>query len=472
MRLFRRTFLFTVFVVAGLVMAGCAVHRKDMVKKTKPVKERVVVKKVQDISAVSPRVLSKFPLNATVPEGIGEIGPVVNAHEIVKGSGKANTTICIMCSLRDLKDLSEEKALEKELNAEMSGLYRLQGSFDRFLLQMERPEVDRFVEGYLGSQKGHPRLMGHLRRAEALVGIAKRVLKEEGMPTALAYLPIIESGYQSSVRSRSHAVGYWQFVVSTARKYGLRVGKWVDERRDIERSTRAAARYLRSLYGMFGSWELALAAYNGGEGRIFRSLQRGGAKDFWSLRESGALRAESSEYVPRFLSVLKILTHASWYCVSPVEDEDPVTFYYKTGIPGGVPLRVVAMWSGVSEVELEKLNPSLVRRRVPPIGQGYVLRFPTRRSVMRIERYLKSRSTRRRGYPKKRKVIGHRVKRGETLSDIALRYGVSVSAIMGYNGIRDPHRIRPGTLLYIPPKMERERRSWHDTHIVADWLVA
>ncbi len=446
------------FLVAALFW-GCAAHEKGSVKKALP-KKRVVVKKAEEMPMIPPEAVAGLPLNATASKA-GSFRPYyqeANATPSVTGKQVGeNATVCALRTLDDLRRFSEERSLEDELNAQMAYMERMPGEFHRFLLQMERPEVDGFVEDYLGNDSKRPRLMRHLKRASALVEVAKRVLRDEGMPTALAYLPIIESGYQSSIRSRSHAVGYWQFVASTARKYGLRIDRWVDERRDIERSTRAAARYFRDLYGMFGSWELALAAYNGGEGRVFRSLERGGVGDFWSLRESGALRRESSDYVPRFLAVLKILVYASDYGVPPVEGGDPLMFY-KAGVPGGVALSTVAQWSGISERVLKRLNPAVLRWRVPPFVQGYVLRFPSRRAVALLERNL-NRYSMRRSARHRRRMIRHRVKRGETLSDIAARYRVSVSAIMSYNGITDPRRIRPGRVIYIPPRGRRGPRS-------------
>ncbi len=440
-------------VLLSILLAGCAAHEKGA--KKRPGKPELVVKKAEEMPVILPEAVAKAG-NATErgePELPSERGRVANATVSVPASLNATHEE----SLEDLAHRSREMALEREINAQMAHPERLQGSFGLFMLNMERPEVDGFVEGYLGNRADSSRLMRHLKRASGLVGVAKRVMREEGMPTALAYLPIIESGYQSSIRSRSHAVGYWQFVETTARRYGLRMDRWVDERRDIERSTRAAARYLRELYGMFGSWELALAAYNGGEGRVLRALGRGGAMDFWSLVESGELRRESSEYVPRFLAVLKILTNAGRYRVPQVESGAPV--FYKAGLPGGVSLSTVARWSGVKVGELKELNPEVLRNRVPPFLSGYVIRFPTTRSVARVERVLAhSIRAKRRSYARRRP-IRHRVKKGETLGALARRYGVSVSAIMSRNRIRDPRKIRPGRLLYIPAKRGSDRSS-------------
>ncbi len=439
----------SVMAVLLLLLSGCAAHEKAAEKKA--IRPKVVVKKTEDMPVILPEAVAR-PGNATEAPGPPSY-EIANATLSIANATNATAEE----SLDELAWRSSEMALERELNAQMSHLERLQGSFGLFLLNMERPQVDQFVEGYLGNHADNSRLMRHLKRASTLVGVAKEVMREEGMPTALAYLPIIESGYQSSIRSPSHAVGYWQFVATTARKYGLRIDRWVDERRDIERSTRAAARYLRDLYGMFGSWELALAAYNGGEGRVFRSLRRGDATDFWSLVESGELRQESSEYVPRFLAVLKILTNAGRYGVPLVESGSPV--FYRVGLPGGVPLGTVARWSGVRVVELRRLNPEVLRNQVPPFLSGYVLRFPTARAVARVERALSRVASAKRHSYVRRRPIRHRVKKGETLSDLAKRYGVSVSAIMSRNRITNPKKIRPGRLLYIPTKGRRGSSS-------------
>ncbi len=439
-----KTLLFAVLLGSAILNWGCAAHHKgNLREKRANATAKVVIKKAEGLPLIPPEALVKPSGNLT---GEAPISPVGNASAL----NGTNASQCPICVLKAFDDYPELRDLEYEINSQWALLDRLQDSFHRFMVEMDRPEVERFVEEYLDSEINRPRFMRHLKRASALVGMAKGVLREEGMPTALAYLPIIESGYQASIRSRSHAVGYWQFVASTARKYGLRIGRWVDERRDIERSTRAAARYLRELYGLFGSWDLALAAYNGGEGRIFRAIARGDADDFWSLRESGELRRESSDYVPRFLAVLKILAHADDYGVQPLRDDDPT--FYKMVVPGGIALSTIAQWAGIREETLRRLNPAVLRWRVPPFSQGYLLRFPSAEAVAMVEANLKRRSKMRRIV--KRAPLRHRIRKGETLSDLALRYGVSVSAIMSYNGITNPRRIRPGRVIYIPPRRD------------------
>jgi soluble lytic murein transglycosylase-like protein len=172
---------------------------------------------------------------------------------------------------------------------------------------MEIPD-HRLVRGavslFSGTLKGD--IQTYLTRSARYKKMIERALTEAGLPKGLAYLPVIESGYSMTMTSRAGARGMWQFMSETAREYGLRVDWWVDERADPERSTRAAAQYIKDLYRNFNDWPLALAAYNGGPGRIRRALAETGGTTFWDLCEAGAIPKETRGYVPTFYATLLI----------------------------------------------------------------------------------------------------------------------------------------------------------------------
>src|SRR4051812_21679192 len=220
----------------------------------------------------------------------------------------------------------------------------------------------------------------YLRRSGRYEGMIRQKLHKAGMPEDLVYLSMIESGFNPNARSRVNAVGLWQFMAETARGYGLRVDGYVDERRDPERSTDAALRYLRDLHEQLGSWYLAAAAYNGGDGRISRALtaETGHAKgrsdaDFWRIRHR--LPRETQQYVPLMVAAALVGKDPGRYGLGDVErwlplDADTVS------VPGGTKLDLVARAAGVSPREVTKLNPHLVQRMTPPGKRAFPVRIP------------------------------------------------------------------------------------------------
>ncbi len=160
--------------------------------------------------------------------------------------------------------------------------------------------VEQWVDYFTG--RGRKHFERYLERSEYFIPYIHPILREHSMPEDLVYLSMIESGFNNLARSRAKAVGPWQFMSFTGKKYGLAVNWWVDERRDIQKSTVAAINYLRDLYSMFGSWELAASAYNAGEGKIARAIQRYGSKDFWVLVKGRYLKPETRNYVPKMIA--------------------------------------------------------------------------------------------------------------------------------------------------------------------------
>ena len=198
------------------------------------------------------------------------------------------------------------------------------------------------------------------------------ILVREGLPAELAYLPLIESGYQPLAVSPAGAVGPWQFIPETGRRYGLRIDSLVDERRDPIKSTEAAVQYLKDLHDMFGDWELSLAAYNSGEYRVARILAQTDADDYWDMRERGYLPTETQQYVPRFLAAVRIAAAPESYGFE-APTHQPLRFEL-VNVDRQVSLRTAAGLCGVSASELADLNPEL-RRGITP--SGYALRVPT-----------------------------------------------------------------------------------------------
>jgi len=302
-------------------------------------------------------------------------------------------------------------------------------------------QVLTFIEAFQVRMRG-PFEAG-LRRSGKYLEMIKRILVEEGLPEDLAYMAHQESAFKTNAYSRARAKGLWQFIGPTARKYGLKRDDWVDERSDPEKSTRAAAAYLKDLYSMFGDWYLAMAAYNAGEGKIQRSMRKTGATDFWSLAQHRrVLRQETRNYVPAILASIVVDKAPEEYGFYVDPEEGLV--YDQVNIDSPTDLTVAAECAGTTLETIRMLNPELRTMATPPYAGGYSLKVPVGSGEAFLEKYA--------AVPKERRLqwTRHRVQRGETLALVARRYGASVRAIMSANSLRSAHRLRVGQSLVIP----------------------
>ena len=271
--------------------------------------------------------------------------------------------------------------------------------------------------------------------------IMKRVFKEEGAPEELTILSMPESGLRPDARSWARAVGLWQFVKGTGSLYGLRVNWWIDERMDFEKSTRAAARHLKDLYSELGDWNLVLGAYNAGAGRIFRAMRRSGSTDFWEMRKN--LPRQTRNYIPQFVAVARIILNPQKHGFTDVQKADSLAFDV-VKINDCIDLRVLAKCALTTVDTLQELNPELLRWCTPPGVTGYRLRIPYGRKDMFLVSYSHIPADQKKDW------AIHTVKRGETVSSIARKYGLTSSLLNDINNIRTSRRLRVGTVLAIP----------------------
>jgi len=310
-------------------------------------------------------------------------------------------------------------------------------------LAIERnPRVDKWIDQFSG--RSREIYQNWLNRGEAYRPIIEAALARYELPKELYYLAMIESGFKLTAVSSAGAVGPWQFIRGTARRYGLTVDYWVDERRDIVRSTEAACQYLSHLYGIFQDWNLAMAAYNSGEFRVMSAMRRAGSRDYWQLD----LPRQTEDYVPTMMAAAWIGANLEDYgfTIQP----EPAFTYEDIEIDQAVDLSVIARKGNFRRAELEALNPHILRWCTPPDRQGYALHVPAGQSEMlRTALAVQEPEEQRVSFAK------HKVRRGETLFEIAKGYGTTVQAIIDRNNIRNPRNLRAGMSLVIPTHPDR-----------------
>jgi membrane-bound lytic murein transglycosylase D len=300
------------------------------------------------------------------------------------------------------------------------------------------PEVAALIDFYTGPYR--EKLLAALQRAARFLPTIRQELARRQLPQDLAWLPLVESAFQPAARSRAKATGLWQFMAGTARLYNLRCDGLVDERLDPARATGAALDHLADLYATFGDWELALAAYNSGPGRVERALRRAkGKTSFWEIRK--LLPRETRNYVPAFWAALIVAKQPEKYGLPTFPEERPCR--EMVPVEGALDLEVLAERGGFDLATLRELNPALVRGLTPPsevwpvavpCGQGEQARTVIA-AIPKEERI---------------KRLFHTVRPGETVASIARRYGVSAETIMAANGIANPRTLRVGRELLIP----------------------
>ena len=291
-----------------------------------------------------------------------------------------------------------------------------------------------------------------LARSEKYIPFMKNLLKENGLPEDLVYMALIESGFNPYAYSRSKASGPWQFIYLTGKRYGLKVNWWVDERRDPEKSTIAAAKYLKDLYDMFECWYLAAAGYNAGERKIVNAMKRYRTEDFWELSKYSYLKRETRDYVPQMIAAALIAKDPEKYGFADIEYEEPLQ-YKKVKVPAVTDFRMIARACEISVDELKDLNPELLRWCTPPDSPDYEIKIPFGRKELFLKNFEALQPIQRFQFKT------HIVKKGDTFSGIARFYRVDVAPILEINRLKKMGPLSIGTNLLIPIPMTQDTRS-------------
>jgi membrane-bound lytic murein transglycosylase D len=369
--------------------------------------------------------------------------------------------------------------------------------------------INKQVEFYLDffSKKHRRTFRRWLERSGRYVPMIQYKLAEAGMPLDLAYLPMIESGYSLTAYSRARAAGPWQFIRSTGRHYGLAINSYVDERRDPEKATDAAITFLSELYERFNSWELSVAAYNAGPGKIAKGIKRYKTNDFWKIADKRFLKMETKRYVPKLIAAIIIAKNPDKYGFTNIKYDPPLE-YDTVKVPRWTSLRSVTVACSVKLAELRQLNRQLRRQITPPDQASYQLKVPkgikqnleanlskvhavvttnykthivaandtltkicrkykiNKTTLLKVNDLRSNKLTRGQhlripfqttnyvlwdketpANEKGAHLVLHKIKPGETISIIAKQYNVPSQMIAAWNGLKNIHKIRAGQQL-------------------------
>lgn len=308
----------------------------------------------------------------------------------------------------------------------------------------EHERVSRLIDYYTG--RGRKTFSHWLARAGRYIPKIQMVFASEGLPLDLAYLAMIESGFNTKAYSWANAAGPWQFIESTGRLYGLKNNWWQDDRCDIEKSTHAAARHLNYLYDRFdGNWYLAVSAYNAGGGKVRRAIRERDSRDFWALTEGKVLREETRNYLPKLLAALTIVKDQKGYGFTDLDFAEPLE-YDRVSVPTTTDLEIVARFCGVDYDEIKALNPELKRWSTPPGEKDYELRVPLGTAEQFNLLYAELPPDQRARYHR------HQIKTGDTLGALAKKYHIQLDDIIALNRIKNPRALKVGSDLILPLK--------------------
>lgn len=281
-----------------------------------------------------------------------------------------------------------------------------------------------------------------LSRSGKYLPMMQKELRQAGLPEDLAYLAMIESGYNQKAYSKAHASGLWQFIPGTGALYNLKINRYVDERREAEKSTKAAVRFLSHLYDEFGDWYLAVAAYNAGPGKIGKGLERYDATDFWSLAEYDYLAMETKRYVPKLIASILIAKNPEKYGFSDIKLENPYA-YDTIEVGPGLSFDAIALVSDCDRKTIESLNPELTTEKTPPNQSSHHIKIPVGKKNIAGKNLNRLHRVATTDYKT------HTISKGETLTQICQRYNINKTTLLKANNLSSS-KLASGQRLRIP----------------------
>ncbi len=422
-------FFFPLFLVMGalsLNLLSCATSDR-----VSPKDDFTAEKKVKKQKTPSVIVKSNSVADKDEPKEL-------QADETVVSSDKAN-------------DTAESMVIE---NLDSGREMKRSGENDPNVIPVEINELVKKWLVYF-TTKDRDRFQRFLDRKDGYAILIKDLLEKNDVPQDLIFLALIESGFSTEATSHAKAVGIWQFIAATGKRYGLTVNNYVDERRDPIKSTEAAARYLKDLHNVFQSWYLAMAAYNAGEMRILQAIMKGNSRDFWQLARDRILPPETMDYIPKFLAASMIAKHPEKFGFSIPEEDTPPKLV-RVRVPSPVMLQSIAEVCDISFQDLKRYNPALIKYMTPPAMAFYEVWIPESAASKVMDRYslLASRKVKENKLARVVEQGGnfeyHRVKQGESLFSIAKKYGKAVGFLRRLNQLKS-NKIYVGMHLKVTP---------------------
>lgn len=309
-------------------------------------------------------------------------------------------------------------------------------------------KVEYFLYYFQTSSK--PSFSRWLSHSSRYIPMMKEILKREGMPEDLVYVAMIESGFQMHARSWANAVGPWQFISDTGRRYDLRIDQWIDERKDPVKATTAAALYLKELYGIFkGDWYLAAAGYNAGENKILRAISMYNTSDFWEISRGSYLKRETKEYVPKLLAAAIIAKDPARYGFTDIAYLTPIEYDTVT-IPTRTNLDLAAKLSNTTYESIKELNPDLRHWCTPPNYPDYQLKIPKGSKQLFETEYAKIPEDHR--YTERVLYNRYQARGKDTLKSVARRFGTTPAILAELNGLHSKKSRIAGKSLLVPAK--------------------
>lgn len=311
--------------------------------------------------------------------------------------------------------------------------------------------VEKWIRYFQG--RGRPHMERYLLRSTRYEALMKKVLRDNKLPEDLFYVALIESGFSSQAFSHASAVGYWQFIRGTGKRYKLKINQLLDERRDPEKSTQAAAEYFKDLFQRFNSWYLAMAAYNVGEGRIDRVTKKYKTKDFWVLAKiKRALPTETDNYVPKYIAAKLIAKNPDKYGFEGIDYLPPIEFDHIT-VSQPINLRLMAEKMNLNYEDFKALNPKFKGEIAPLEADNTLgLRIPPGSYEIALTASNESISDNVEYIADQKEIQVYKIKKGDTLSNLARRYKTTVAYLRDINDFSRKKKISVGKKIFVPDR--------------------
>ncbi len=327
-------------------------------------------------------------------------------------------------------------------------------------LEIIPTEMNPLVEKWIGyfQGRGRPHMERYLARSTRYEKLMKKVLRDNGLPEDIFYIALIESGFTSNATSHAAAVGYWQFIRGTGKRYGLEINAFVDERRDPVFATQAAAEYFKGLYSVFGSWYLAMASYNVGENRVKREVMNHYTRDFWELARKRRFPRETINYIPKFIAAKLIAKDPAKYGFEGIDYMPPIEFDHITVVKP-INLRMMADKLSLNYEDFKALNPKFKGEIAPVSKDSMSLRVPPGMNEAALVAANESIVENVQFVADKGDTQTYRIRGGESLYSIAHKFRTTVAYLRDLNDLPRGKRLRIGTRIQVPDRTPMRERQ-------------